>query len=295
MTTNLQFEGAMIFGESGNLYLTTLSRNLPLEALSRTYRFTDNDAFYEKALANMREGQRIYWYEILMRCHLTAATSIVRGRRWINAIAGNAERENYLGLAASLRGLIESAADSSTTLVNVPATLAENHFRIVAAIEGKAAQPFIVNGLEDSLIHYSHGRKLKKGEVAPQSHRAMTVRDYIKILENGQVPDVIECYSELCDVTHPGLTSVGMWLEQLAPLEYQLSLSQEPNMIRTLLNKYEPMFAPLFMFAFNTSLLTLATLNYVPVPEFQTPEVQGSDLTDIKEWRRIAKLFDRKV
>lgn len=277
-----------MFGQVGNLYLEVIEK-LPIAVFRKRYTFTDNDEFRKIMASDLPRGQKIYWYEILMRSHMTAATAILRSKRWINGIVSSAKTSNLLAFAATLRGLIESAADTHTALLNVPATLARDHSMITTALVGKADKVFIVEELEDYLIHYSHARKTKKSEVVPDSHRAQQIRDYIAILEKGEAHRVVECYSQLCDLTHPGASSVWMWLNAESDLEIELETRQEQAVINWFLTEYETLYADLFMFAFNMPIVTLAVLNYFPITEFHTPELKDWNLSDIRAWRNISK------
>ena len=65
--------------------------------------------------------------------------------------------------------------------------------------------------LEDTLIHFTHARKLSKGEDAPSTHRARQPWEYIKRIEEMNNNGVKELYSELCELVHPAADSVLMW------------------------------------------------------------------------------------
>jgi hypothetical protein len=109
---------------------------------------------------------QIYWNEILGRAHLTAATAILRSRYWVDALRLGATENNLLSFAAAFRGLIESAADSWTTLRLVPVTLARDHPQILQALSGNVRmQLFLAPALEDALIHLF---------LCPTSHKART-------------------------------------------------------------------------------------------------------------------------
>jgi hypothetical protein len=148
-------------------------------------------------MSDLVDAMHTYWYEILMRSHLTAITSILRSRRWIDGVVSAAMSKNLLSFAATLRGLIESAADTQTALMSIPSTLARDHSMINSALLGKADMAFVAPKLGESLIHYAYARKIQKGEIAPDSHHARQIREYVEILEKGQVPRVIDCYAAL--------------------------------------------------------------------------------------------------
>jgi hypothetical protein len=188
---------------------------------------------------------QIYWREILARSHFAAVTAILRSRHWIGAIISAAESENCLAFAAAFRGLIESAADASTALTRVPRTLARDHPWIMRALSGGLAKKaFLAPELENMLIHFAYARHLTKAQLAsaPRSHKALKVREYIGDLEKGQVREVVDCYQELCDMTHPGASSVWIWAKPVNELQFDLAEGQDSSVISNFVDRYQKTF-----------------------------------------------------
>jgi hypothetical protein len=149
-------------------------------------------------------------------------------------------------------------------------------------------QLFLAPALEDALIHYSYARHLTKPELqaAPPSHKALHVRDYIEVLEKGEVANVIACYRELCDLTHPGATSVWMWLWPISNVATELKARQDDRVIGYFLTEYRETFVGLLMFAFNPALTTLRVLNYFPLVALHTPTLENWNMSGIPLWRK---------
>jgi hypothetical protein len=80
-----------------------------------------------------------------------------------------------------------------------------------------------------------------------------------------------------------------MWLLPDNELELHLQTDQDEQIINWFASKYESMFPELFMFAFNPPIITLAVLNYFPVPEFHTRELTNWDLSNIRLWKNVEK------
>jgi len=57
---------------------------------------------------------KIYWEDILYRAHIASLLSLFKVRRWFQGMENN--HDNYYGFCSSLRGLIESCADSFFSL-----------------------------------------------------------------------------------------------------------------------------------------------------------------------------------
>ena len=101
--------------------------------------------------------------------------------------------KNLLSFAASCRGFIESAADASSSLRTVSLTLARQYSKIVDILVGDSDQLLIFSELEGELIHFAHARGLSGSEAkkAPPHHRARKVRDYIEVLEQSKVKNIV--------------------------------------------------------------------------------------------------------
>ena len=281
-------QAASFFGHDAARFIGMIDQ-LVLSSRKTRYTFTATEEFERIVRDDPRRGMQIYWGEILARSHLTAVTTVLRSRHWIDAVISGAGSNNSLAFAAALRGLIESAADASTALERVPCTLARDHSQIVRALSGDLGKPFfVVSQIEDDLIHFSYARHLTKdeGTTAPRSHKARKVREYIEVLERGKVTEVVKCYQALCDLTHPGASSVWMWLNPINELELDLATDKDESVIAYFLAEYRMTFLELLMFAFNPAIVTLNVLNYFPVVQFHVPQLLNWDLSRIPMWEK---------
>lgn len=197
---------------------------------------------------------------------------------------------NAMAFAATARGFLESAGDTTTALLAVPESFARILPRIELALAGDMEDPLLVApSLEDDLIHFTHGRKLAKDEVAPPPHRARSTREYLEMLERGQVPKIGDLYSLLCDITHPGASSVWIWVSQVSPVEYVLSVDSDPQAIQEILNRFGDTLDQTISFALNPPILTLAVLNYLPMPEVHTNRLIGWNFDGIRMWQHCSQ------
>ena len=282
-----------LFGPDSARFIGMIDQ-LTLAREKTRYSFTAADDLARIIRENPSRGMQIYWGEILARAHLTAATAILRSRHWIKAVVAATNDKNLLSFAAALRGLIESAADASSALGSIPRTFARDHVQITRALSGKLGKKvFVVSEIEDELIHFSYARHLTKAEIATASpsHKARKIRDYIDVLERGQVPQVIACYQSLCDLTHPGASSVWMWLTPASDLDIDLEPNQDEPIISSYLAEYRNTFLQLLMFAFNPALVTLSVLNYFPLRSFHTSQLLNWDLSGIPLWQKCKSEF----
>jgi hypothetical protein len=141
-------------------------------------------------------------------------------------------------------------------------------------------------GLEESLIHYSHARKVAKGASVPKSHHAKPISEYLGILNRGGVPNILELYALLCDFTHPGSSSVAHWFEQESETQFKLRIGRDLELIKNFLIEYKETFLPVLMFAFNPGIVSLAVLNYFSFPLIHTPDLLHWNLDRIPLWTK---------
>ena len=272
--------------------------DLALKCSTTRYSFMDGDEYADLLRSDVSEGMRVYWSETLERAHLASVTAILRSRHWLSAVVSTQSDRNALAFAAVFRGLMESAADTTTALIGTPLTLAHYYPIIADGLSGLATTVVTSPELEDELIHYSHGRHIKKSEQAgtPQSHRARSVHEYLTIFENLNANSVAQCYRYLCDLTHPGGPSVLMWL---APMdtkgsEFILSTDQDETIIGSFLEEYEMVVLDVLMFAFNAPVLVLNTLNYFPIQKLHTQELLNHDLDGLAAWAKCRNELEQR-
>ncbi|GAA0004710.1 hypothetical protein BDS110ZK4_60870 [Bradyrhizobium diazoefficiens] len=188
--------------------------SIDVEASRQNYTFMDMDVFNDLIRQNPERAQAIYWREMTLRIHLACCASLLRHADWLDTLLLAIEHENFFGTLAACRGLLESAADTFYSLGAVPKTLAPNLALIRARIKEKPTDTiFLSKELEDALIHFSHGRKLRRNEAAEPVHAAKQMREYLDSLKRGGVSDVHDYYSELCSIAHPSAETVMLWFE----------------------------------------------------------------------------------
>ncbi|MGH9781611.1 MAG: hypothetical protein ACRD33_07300 [Candidatus Acidiferrales bacterium] len=276
------------------LSVLELLRAISRYAQGQEYRFLDSEKFHSIVASDLMRGQRIYWQELIARSHFAATSSAIRHERWLDGCLGAVCDGNYLIFCSAFRGLLESAADSFEGLFRAPQCFAENRKRIKDILEGKdtGKEIFISREFEDSLIHFSHARKkiaLEGG--APESHRAKQVREYMRIFEVGQLPNVIECYSELCEVAHPSALSVLAYVQSEKTSDtviWRINADTDPEQIASFIKRYNSLMQELMMFVLNPLLLTLYALERLPSERPNCPEMANVDLSRIPAFRKFS-------
>lgn len=280
--------------DSGLERYLRLVDSLNLRSLRTEYVFEANPNYQRRLEVSIRDGMRVYWMEILYWCHLSSVVSILRTRRWFSAIADSIDQDNALAFAAALRGCMESAADSATSLKIAPLTLARLHQEIEQALAGNLDSFLCCSELEGELTHFSNARYIPRKEKkdVPESHIARTTQAYLKTLSDGRVPKVEELYRIVCDLTHPAASSVWMWLDA-GPNSATLCADQDRTVIRSVLESNPQFLVELAMFGFNPAVLTLRMLNEFSLHDLHTPDLDRWSLDDLDGWKKCADAFGR--
>ena len=270
------------FGE----LVTVVKQNLP----DYRYSFMGSEQFL--SLGVPKDVNRVYTQEVLFRAHSAALTTIFRNGRWMKGIISAIEGSNYFSFCACLRGLIEAAADAHVTLLPTCHFLAEHFATIKDALDGRMESKVIqFHELEDILIHYSHARKVARGEDVPDSHRVKPARQYLEAIEEPGSNKVRELYAELCEITHPAALTVHMFWETKNSTNSEIALvdPDDKGFIIGLASRHSSSIATAFFKSFNPAFLTLYTLNRLDDERVMTPGMRKINLSTIPAFVTIEK------
>lgn len=282
-----------VFGADGSQFMQfALQLIKDLELDSTTYTYMPPADFDSLMQSDWKSGAKIYWVEMLGRAHLAAAASIIRAYRWSDGMVTCYSNSLFLPFCACFRALIESTADTYDALGGVAITLAECRADVNLALHLRAEQAVLARELEDKLIHFSHARKLSKHEVAPASHSAKQAAEYVSALEKANMPGLYECYSELCQYTHPAAHSVASLLVATSEDSFLLAPAYDQLRIEALIEKHKSLMLPLLMFAFNPGALVLKVLLHFDTPQFHSSGMRNIDLGGVGGWVSCAKKME---
>jgi len=255
-----------------------------------SYPFVDYEKFVDLLVADTAAGNRIYVQELLFRAHWAALSAIFRNRRWMAGMNAALTSPNYFSFCACLRGLLESAADSHEALYTTMSTLAEHFGPFSQALAARVSDVIIAcEPLENSLIHYSHGRRIGKNQNAPATHRAKTNQEYLAAFEDPGSRVLRDLYAELCEVTHPAAVTVHVFgkADSDDPNTIQFVNPDDRPFIVSLLRRHNDAFILLFQKSFNAAFLTLYILNRFNDARFFTPGANQIDFTKVPAFFEI--------
>lgn len=281
-----------LFGRGADEFAALAARmEVELSAEAIKYEFFPPEDFERLFVNDSLRAQRIYWHELVGRAHFAAVSSVLRSAQWLKGVQVSSDRDLYLPFCANLRSLIESAADSLAGLSGVAQTFAENRTAVNEALGMKSSQIMISKELEEQLIHFSHGRKLAKGELAPQSHTAKSARSYIEQLEQLGLAQAHAVYGLLCQVTHPAADSVSHFLSQTGELEFALFPHNDRLAIAALIQKHETFLHAILRYAFNQPIILLRVLLHIDSREYHSKEISRLNLSAMPGWKKCASLM----
>ena len=283
-----------IFGESGKVFFPIIE-SIEKENKEFKYEFL-YDNYYSKLLeTDVNKGMQIYWKELLEYSHIASFNSVVRHKKWLDGMVLAYNTENYILFSASWRGFLESVSDSYYTISAVPKTIADN-FRIILDIVNKSYNfnaskaLYTSEKLEEKLIHYVFGRRLKKNESSPKYHKALTVTDYLKNLKTDNLNLIQDSYSTLCQITHPAHLSVINTYDFKYSNEKYTQIynpSTQKEKINDLIDEYSKTFNDLFINGFNPQIITLKLLNEFNIDNITTSYVNLLNYEKVALWNNI--------
>jgi hypothetical protein len=270
-------------GEHGAVFYALVER--VSEALPCTmYTFLENDILL--AMSPI-EANHQYWYEMMERAHLAAATGLLRNRQWLRSVSLELAANNYFGFCAALRGFLEASSDMYYSLKSVPSTLVNQLAEIHCCLSRspKVTGLFTCKELEDILIHYTHARRPKPGEALPKLHQRLANRNYIDSLQGAKDGPVAVLYGALCEITHPASSSVECFITPGDdPVYIVLAKSLDYWLIRHLCQEHNDAFPVLFELASNPALVILAMINRMPLHDLRVPLFDSIDLSHFPIW-----------
>jgi hypothetical protein len=260
--------------------------------------FMEPEEFKKLLHANTSAASQIYWREILARVHIGSHISLLRTRSWMSGVDAAWTAGNAMLYAAAFRGLLESTADSWFSFSRIPMTLATDHYRILRTINGKSSQMHIAPEIEDSLIHFTHARRLDKNMKAtvPKSHEAKQIQTYLQSF-GSDFEEVAHVYDRLCAFTHPSAESLMLFVEDYNASAWRLKDWDQRAFVSELHRQFSNVFSDVLMKAFNVPMALLKLLNTFKQTSIATRAVESVDLRLIPVWRQMEDAIDasRKI
>lgn len=287
-------------------YFLNLAKDIETKVDLEKYVYTIHDTeYFENTISSDAASfQRVYWEEILQRAHWAGLSSLLRNMQWLKGASSAIQSNNLLLFTANLRCLIESSGDNLLSLLNVPATLADNYLNISKCLKGEIDGKTLYSSreLEEILIHFSYARKISEEEKRlqgkmPKYQNAKPASEYLKWLDNKiDNGPIANLYSILCQFAHPAAHSIQYLFQTTFDNEkYQFIYSKkaDSDYIEWILREYDNEIIKSLHCGFNPGILTLKTLNYFDYELTKTLYVDEINF-EMKYWLDIKQKIQQQ-
>ena len=233
-----------------------------------------------------------YTYELMAHIHMVALISIRRNLKWIEGIELSMAASNYFLFCASLRGLIEAAADSYFSLRPALGTLTANFSLIKCCLEKRFDKALFVDGpTEDLVVHFIQAGKYEDKSKSPEHFKANKTMDYIaRIDEDDPQRAIYGLYQQLCQISHPARDSVWIFLDKRPDGTWGVKGMEDSQKINAALaDAHLPAFERLFQKSLNVSLLSLFFLDKIDSERFPCPGARTTDFSKVDGFSEMKK------
>jgi hypothetical protein len=237
----------------------------------------------------------LYLKEILSRAAFTSVTSYIRAWKWLDGMRLAYEGELFLPFCGNLRALIEFTSDAHCALAGVAASLARSKNTFNSVLRRKYRYGLDAKEIEDQLIHFSHARKVERGQSANELHHAKAPYAYIKELERAGIEGLYEFYSLLCQFTHPAAESVQYLIRPVNEDYFTVAGDSDRLRIDAMLAHRKAILKAVIAFAFNSPSVLLKVLLHMDDPDVHVSVFRGVELRDVQLWQECKVLLRTPV
>ena len=257
------------------------------------YLFT-SQAYFETLVRDRKfaDVNRIYVLEIISRLHATALITLRRNLSWIEAVETSYEQSAFFAFCSSLRGMIESSADSFFSLRYVPKNLASHFYLLASCIAGAESTKWhIFKEMEDWGIHFLEAGKYEDVSLNKDHYKAKKTWEYINSIDSDPFfGKVYPFYQKLCQIIHPSRESTYLYFSKandhwmVQPFDFRSRVSQ-------LLRMPEVDYAAIFQGSFNLALITIWIIDQFCVTGMRCPKVRMVNFESIGGFKEIKDMM----
>ena len=271
------------------------SRSLPLLKLVMFSRVD----YHRQLVRDSRfaEVNQNYVYEILFRFHAASLITLRRNLLWIESIEGSQRNANLFAFCASLRGFIESSADSFYSLQYVPQNLATYFNTIKTCADGKASQRIhLFRELEDWGLHFMEAGKYQDKALSEDHFKAKSTWKYLKAIESEKsLKPIYPLYEKLCQITHPSRDTTYLFFRETSENIWGVCGIDEQSEIATIVQSHDTEYEEVFQKSINTALIVLWIIDSLSIDGLQCPKIRAIDFTGIPEFNKAKKIISSNL
>lgn len=228
-------------------------------------------------------------YEMLERIYIAALTGYLRQYRWIEGMCQGIEANNFFLFASTARAFLESSTDYYDALEDIPLSVAPHYKLIKEALSGKLDSGLMdFQEIENKLLHFqeackSNGKEDKNLE--PKSAKKYMESRNIKHL------DLYDCYSYLCEITHPAKYSLDFFFDE-DNYVYTININKDKRQISDFLEKYSGEYDEILERTENLCVILFRLINKFCVEKFYLHSVERININSIVLWQKVEKYIE---
>lgn len=250
-------------------------------------------AEYEKMFkTDDRAACKLYWNEIFYRIQLSSILNLNRNIKWIDSIESAYKLKNHLAFCSSIRGLIESTADSCYAFNKIPFHLIEN-FSLINGVFKQTHNYFVKSQpLEDDLISFLFASKIIHKDNKDKVYEPKTNKEYITAIDGKIDGKIYKFYSLLCEVVHPAHFSLSLYTKNYRDdsIEViQISPNADEHLNESLIVNNRKNLIKIFECSLIPSLTNLRVINLFEIDELNLNLINNIHFEQFEFWTELMK------
>jgi hypothetical protein len=274
-----------LFGRDNALIYHSIELILT-EEKDKSYFFMDQLEFKRISMNSLKNSNQIFWMELLNRVRYSSMINLIRSKKWIDSIVLGEQNQNLLLFCSSLRGCIESGADSYFTFAPIPAFVIKEMEDIKSVFDQNSPSFLKCKPLEDALIHYTHaGSRIPKGD-GSKIYNAKPMSQYIKYCDDKE-GSLSNLYQVLSSYVHPSRESVLSYVNitDHSSGEYLSVKINDNEEIRSLIDRYSRLLNRVFHLCIFPSLLNLKALSMIGIESLNVRWIDAFNFESSWLWK----------
>jgi hypothetical protein len=249
-----------------------------------------------------QEANQIYVREIIARFHAAALITLRRNLEWLTSLEATNADSKLLGFCVSLRGVIESSADSFFSLQYVPQNIARNYALVRSCLHGNVATGMhTFKELEDWGLHFLQAGKYDDKSLPEEHYKAKQPWEYINAIDsNPFFGKVYPLYQKLCQFTHPSRETAYLFFTEIEEYKWRVGPYDYATMHGELLTMPEVDYDAILQSSFNSALLILWLIDRLEEEGMRCPKIREvsfesmAHFADIQQWLDASEMEHRK-
>jgi hypothetical protein len=239
----------------------------------------------------LAEMNRNYVLEIIYRFHAASLITLRRNLVWIESVESSRQNSSLFAFCSSLRGLIESSADSFYSLRYAPQNLSTYFKLIDGCIKKEETQKIhLFKELEDWGLHFLEAGKYEDKRLKEEHFKAKPTWEYLKAIDSeGALKPVYPLYQKLCQITHPSRETTYLFFHDSTDGSWSVSDIDQERQIIEIIESHDTEYEEVFQKSFNTALILLWIIDLFSIDGLKCPQIRAIDFTSIPEFIKVKK------